>query len=122
MKSINDYTIYCTKEQTHKALELGTSLQEHPFCASIIKANEKMFSNLICINEKYYALPTAEQMIGWLESQGCVVEYCRLYRGNPLWAIFVNEVQVVGKYYESRTAAIYAAIDAALEYLIQNKK
>lgn len=67
---MNQYTIYCTEEQTKKALKLGAPLQEHPFEASIIKANEKMFSNLICINDRYYCIPTAEQMIGFILETG----------------------------------------------------
>lgn len=48
---MEQYTIYCSDEQTKKALELGAPLEYH------------------CPNEResVYHRPTAEQMLGWLE-------------------------------------------------------
>ena len=83
---MNRYTIYCTEEQTKKALELGAPLN----CCY----HNDDFQNTIKIGSLHYVeIPTAEQMLGWLEDN-----------------------------YESRKEATLAAIDAALEYLINNRK
>ena len=53
---MNRYTIYCTAEQTKKALELG---------APIEYGNDFYHKDYGTL-----ALPTAEQLIGWLRTQG----------------------------------------------------
>lgn len=66
-------------------------------------------------------IPTAEQMIGWLEEQGFYFyifkDYCwngEVQYGNN-WYYSIDDVN-------SRKEATIAAIDAALEYLSNNKK
>lgn len=58
---MEQYTIPCTEEQTRRAFELG---------APINTDNNPMFSDFIEVKKGLYAIvPTAEQMIGWLEEQ-----------------------------------------------------
>lgn len=121
---MEEYSIYCTEEQTSKALELGAPIELRSEYYKPTENDFKLENPIACssfTNGYHYAkCPTTEQMIAWLDSQGWVVEYSRLYHGNPLWAIFVDDVQVVGKYYETRTDAIRAAIDFALNKLSNN--
>lgn len=107
MKTIKDYTIYCTTEQTKKALELGAPIEE--FNVSSIKG------------QKSYNYPTAEQMIGWLEEQEDIdlISICKSSFGDWDYFIFSKtaEIAVHARVYDSRKEATLAAIDAALEYL-----
>lgn len=64
MKTISDYTIYCTPEQTKKALELGVPIEKKEIQ---VCDNAK---NFFWHDDFYYNYPTAEEMIGWLEEQG----------------------------------------------------
>lgn len=114
---MEQYTIYCTESQTRKAIELG---------APIMKVHNG-FTNFphykIGNNNQYviFILPTAEQMICWLEEQGC---HFYIYF-NTTWNFDVD----FGKYrhwttridFPSRKEATLAAIDEALEYLTNNK-
>lgn len=127
MKTISDYTIYCTPEQTKKALELG---------ANIIKVEEDFNAVPTCYVDKsndLYEIPTAEQMIGFLEEQNGIKEisvYCDVtgktwyfdmygYEGNSL--ITIKEISNSYSFL-SRKEATLAAIGAALEYLLNKKK
>lgn len=136
---MNRYTIYCTEEQTKKALELGAPL--HVITAkdkNVIKAF-KAFTNGRRKNEctvlenfqpngdhwcKLITIPTAEQIIGWLEGKGIYLEP-RHTDDNKIhiWVgSFIPHPD--GKWTDSHPsgrAATLAAIDAALNYLIQMK-
>ena len=117
---MNKYTIHCTEEQTKKALELG---------APLIKYNCYIhrFVNPCGVGKESYIIPTAEQMIGWLEEQENIKEviiYCDVtglnwsfegYKDNGNYAF------VSSNSYTSRKEATLAAIDATLKYL-SNKK
>lgn len=100
---MNRYEIRCTPEQTRKAIELGAPI------------------------------PTAEQMLGWLEEQGLHINFdttseedinnCLIIK----WEYFIyNKYHDIinDQYYEypTRKKAILAAIDAALEYLSNTTK
>lgn len=109
---MNKYTIYCTAEQTKKAFELGAPLFRYtsiPNFAEVIEIS----------TSEYYEIPTAEQMIGWLRSQGVKFllsdepdsEGCYWFIGNG------EECIACGKENENKELA---AIDAALECLINN--
>lgn len=114
------YTIYCTEEQTRTALALGAPIIKNPY-APIIRYETCGW--IIDDNKEFvYLIPTADQMTGWLEEQEQSIEVSRLYRKNPNWAAFVNDTQIIGKYYPTRKEAILAAIDAALDYLIKTEK
>lgn len=123
------YILYCTESQTRKAIELGAPILQHPFHESVIKGNEKLFENITNINGKYYCLPTAEQMLGWLEEQRLAIDVVS-DNGGFEWSVWIKKehcsnysfIEENDRYFPSRQEATLAAIDAALEYLTNNKK
>lgn len=96
MKTISDYTIRCTEEQTNKALELGAPIE----------------------------LPTAEQMIGWMEGQGILFDIDTEWNKSVLVYVWdcENKSLINHVFHGSRKETILAAIDAALGYLSNKKK
>lgn len=121
---MNNYAIYCTEEQTKKALELGAPIEVSHRIESVV--NRKYFSDLI--NFTFTIIPTSEQMIGWLEEQDkiCSIEIT-LYEGywQYIVRIFNHDEDVWNDEYDAcltRQEATLAAIDAALEYLSNQKK
>lgn len=119
MKTISDYTIYCTEEQTKKALALGAPIELESEYYHPTEHDFKLDNPILCesfTNGYHYAkCPTAEQMLGWLEKQGLSIT---IY--NYLNISFAFELDCVsnGKRYPNRTDVTLAAIDAALEYLL----
>lgn len=119
---MNKYTIYCTSEQTKKALELGASIEILPNYTEY-----RVFPLVKCKdgNERPCIIPTAEQMIGWLEEQESIVcvniDY---YVTDDTWAYWIK-FKGDGVYnkqdFNSRKDATLAAIDAALDYLEKQK-
>lgn len=117
---MSDYTIYCTEQQTRKALEL---------CAPINfnKVGEGLPSHYFISREKkgYYEIPTAEQMIGWLEEHIDNIEV--LKNNNGKWVYLFYPTQSSRVYeskdkFLSRKEATIAAIDLVLEYLTKAKE
>lgn len=132
------YTIYCTPEQTKKALELGAPIEELDNEVAIENRSHIGFGlpaygsfddylnkeeypdvTIIEVDDVRYAymIPTAEQMIGWLEEQGFDINtssFCAV--------VDYEHVGTLGIYSGSRKESTNTAIDAALEYLIRNKK
>lgn len=110
METLNDYTIYCTSEQVKKALELGAQIKY-----KLERLIDSCFKPVI---------PSAEQMIGWLEGQEGISEI-KVMRNNG-WGFQLSSRKHYEEKFEcgfhSRPEATLAAIDAALDYLIQNKK
>lgn len=116
---MNKYTIYCTSEQTRKALELGAPIEYRRFITS-----EKY---IIIINNDIRIIPTAEQMIGFLLDNNGITDIVISRKMNPhtfgfnVWygmdGLIQEEIQ-----YPTLKEATLAAINAALEYLISNKK
>lgn len=135
MKTISDYTIYCSPEQTKKALDLGAQINtigctrgEIPLLDDYVEL-VVMDDNTSIIGK----IPTAEQMIGWLEWQKQIDEvviykYQRLGRRYWCYDIYDENGFCVSiddnrrEGYSSRKEATLAAIDAALEYLSKNNK
>lgn len=122
---MNRYEIRCTPEQAKKALELGAPIKIECFST----ATEDHWHEVI---------PTAEQMISWLEEQGLFIEI-NTHRPDRIcadWSKTIYTFSVVDKFmvihkhggytrtvhYPSRKEATIVAIDAALEYLTQNKE
>lgn len=115
------YTIYCTSEQTRKALELGAPI-------------EKDWIPEFLFNNEYFSLknPTAEQMISWFEEQGFIIEVSFRgldepnKQGNKVFIYHLfdysewEELNPLSDLYKSRKEATLAAIDAALKYLCEN--
>ena len=117
---MEQYTIYCTEKQTNKALELGAP----------IEVDFQFNSKTVIINKKAYIVPTAEQMIGWLEGQRLVIIDTIMvtdpidglsWYGYKLRFPWIKEKYSEIKY-NSRREATLAAIDAVLEYLSKNNK
>lgn len=106
---MNQYTIYCTAEQTKKALEFGAPIEVTKQLGPLV--NRKYLSDL----ETYTAIiiPTAEQMIGWLDGQGINIAICICADGT--YYNFYHKGLM--KYYKTRKEATLAAIDVALDYL-----
>ena len=105
---MEQYTIYCTEKQTNKALELGAP----------IDVDFQFNSKTVIINNKAYIVPTAEQMIGWLEEQG-VFNINIGYTWK--WSYGINDGEITGGY-ETRKEATLAAISSSLEYLSKNNE
>lgn len=106
---MNKYTIYCTAEQTKKALELGVPLFEAPYVGyfPVIKTEDDI----------YYEVPTAEQMLGWLRSQGfrfCINDL----EESTHWDVTIDDFFAIGELSTPKEATL-AAIDAVLDYLIK---
>lgn len=116
---MNRYTIYCAEEQTKKALELGAPVNIYPLHASIIKGNASLFHDIVCIEEQYYIIPTTEQMLGWLEEQGILIDIDTEWNKSVLVYVWEceNKSLINNVFHGSRKEATLAAIDAALEYL-----
>lgn len=111
---MDKYKIYCTEEQTEKALELGAP----------IEVDFQFNSKTAIINKKAYVLPRAEEIIGWLEEQESFSNICvrKTMGGNHSSACYCNGETLLNKVFSSRKDATLAAIDVALEYLINNKE
>lgn len=106
MKAISDYTIFCTEEQTRKALEVGA-----PIKATFLDIPNK-FKYQGCDVE----IPTAEQMISWLENLGGIEEITVCKTGMWIWG--KNHILIdSSSNCSSRKESSLAAIDAALKYL-----
>lgn len=123
---MSDYTIYCTLEQTKKSFELGAPIEILPNYTEY-----RVFPLLKCKdgNDRPCIIPTAEQMIEWLEGQA-VIDEINISKnwdedGDYVWSFdfYDEKYNVIGQggSYPSRKEATLAAIDAALEYL-SNKK
>lgn len=140
---MNSCTIYCTEELTKKALELGAPIELYSeeynnsnrknnglyVVNDIISGSDEEFV-LICIidekpNRKAYFVPTAEQMISWLED-GLLEEVHVEQDIDGMWSYIIygngNELIGISNLYPCMPEATLAAIDAALEYLSSNKK
>lgn len=148
MKTISDYTIYCTPEQTKKAFELGAPIRnfitKEESKRLVDKArlenrieeyeNELAKYHQTIIGDMVYCYPTAEQMISWLEEQGMLIDVSFIGTDKPkmqgdkifIYHVFdLNEWKELipfSRIYSSRKEATLASIDAALEYLSNNKK
>lgn len=125
-KTMSGYACYCTEEQTEKAFKLGAPIETQGFIP--IKGWELKI-DWFAQEDKCYHIPTTEQMIGWLEEQIDIAEIdiSRCSFVSKFWAfgIYNEQKGLIAeniKDLSSRKEATLAAIDAALEYLINNKK
>lgn len=108
---MNRYTIYCTPEQIKRALELGAP----------IEVDFQFNFKTAIINRIAYIVPTAEQMIGWLEENG-ILDIVISRRMSPKtygYTVWFSENTFVQEKHSftSRREATLVAIDVALEYL-----
>lgn len=117
---MEQYTIYCTEEQTKKALELGAPIEVSSRLEPVV--NRKYFSDLI--NFTVTIIPTSEQMIGWLEEQEGIssVEVTESFGWHYRVKKKHDDVEDwIRGTCQTRKETTIAAIDAALEYLSNNK-
>jgi len=112
---MKNYINYCTEEQTKKAFKLGAPIKHetelHSYCEPWSEFEEYYIKDTETLIK-----PTTQQMIGWLEEKDQTIEVCRLTFGGD-WAVFINNIQEVGKYFNSRKEAELYGIDSALIYL-----
>ena len=107
---MNRYTIYCTPEQTRKALEIGAKIITEPNCIHTLSQFRGVYND----GETFFHLPTAEQMIGWLRTKGFrfkIIEYDK----ETYWQIHYDDTNWLNhgetiKYEEATLAAIDAAL------------
>lgn len=113
MKTISDFSIYCTEEQTRKAILLGAPIEYAIEGSTVVKGRSFIDSGEIAI------IPTAEQLVGWLEVQGF---YFYIFDDFHWTAevIYGNNWYSHEEELDSRKEATMAAINAALEYLSIN--
>lgn len=119
---MNKYTIYCTESQVRKAMALGA-----PISAD---TQEIKFAGIngLPFDVDRVVIPTAEQMIGWLEEQGVWIHFCKPNQRPNLLSFSVSNInepfrrEFVGGEYSSRRDATLTAIDAALDYLVKIKE
>lgn len=112
---MNDFTIYCTTEQTKKALELG---------APIYTTNEHLYRHPheykyyveVNIQGNFYAakIPTSEQMIGWLRKENNIFFTPKKVGDNNY--VLIGDLRHF-QTYDSYEESTLAGIDVALEYL-----
>lgn len=110
------YEIPCTEEQAGKALKLGAP----------IKHKEVTDFEVHLLDYNITEIPTAEEMVGWLEEQGIQITL-HVSCFNEWGCMVYNTLMLSGLVFESswrktRKEATLAAIDAALDYLSNNKK
>lgn len=115
---MNRYKIRCTEAQTKKALELGAPIK-------FTEWNDDNSAYVGLKGEIYAIIPTAEQMIGWLEEQNIFVNFAHTSFGYDSWIKRRSDNKLLSKslgFVSSRKEATLAAIDAALDYLLLTNK
>lgn len=127
------YTIYCTEEQTKKALELDAPIERgHDGSRYFNIGVPTLFdeNDEICrVKNSVIFIPTAEQMCGWLIDEKKIFvkvnPYVSLTHEDEYDSLLVNlvngHVLLVKQACNNLKEATLAAIDAALEYLSNNK-
>lgn len=122
------YTIYCTELQTKKALKLGAPIILESEYYNPTENDIKLDNPIPCESYTggyhYAKCPTSEQMIGWLvEQRLCIDAEWSWYERVTMW-VWDNtkKERVYTSNSNSLKEATLAAIDAALDYLINNKK
>lgn len=109
---MNKYTIDCTKEQVYKAIELGAPIK---------------YEDDELTGKSYPIYPTAEQMIGWLIKEHGILPLTDMANSTSFEYGFVSMIKMENNVkrfigiHSSLEEATLAAIDAALEYLSNNR-
>lgn len=112
---MKEFTIYCTTEQTKRALELG-ALIDIKYGSIRHRPSIEELKYLFACNDYWHVIPTAEQMIGWLRTKGfkfILSDAIDSDEGNNWW-VAINDELIAQGFSENKELA---AIDAALEYL-----
>lgn len=114
------YTIYCTEAQTRKALELGAPIEYGKY----YQINAEILHKGKDGRYELYSIPTAEQVIGWLEEQEDIDDIL-VAKSITTWyydVCLTTAKSIRASKFNSRKEATLAAIDAALEYLNKAKE
>lgn len=121
MNTMQDCTIYCTPEQTKKALELGAPIDY------VDRFNENLPCELIEFTDSNgkkmsaeFVIPTAEQMLNWLRSERFYFRFDD-YIKHYLVIAKRSSFELITKGNLDNEEAVLAAIDAALDYLEKEK-
>lgn len=124
MKTMQDYTVYCTEEHTRRAYALGAPLEtsdrlcgwtQHSII--IMEHNDPVFVRI----------PTTQQMIGWLREKSIII--LPFWKTGIQYAIFVicnmgNDIDYIDETempYKEQQAEL-AAIDVAMNYIEKGGK
>lgn len=107
---MEEYTTYCTFEQIKLAYELGAPIEKLPY------REWEILLDYVRIDDYVYKIPTAEQLINWLDTKDVLIQICN----KTYWLYSINNVEGVERY-KYREFATLVAIDSALDYL-KNKK
>ena len=115
---MEQYSIFCTEEQTKKAFELGAPIKIRPYVTQE-KAIDFAYVNAGIV----FNCPTAEQMLGWLLEKIDDINVVKEEKGTWLFILYPENTMdyQLKNGFSSRKEATLAAIDAALEYLIRKK-
>lgn len=111
MKTMQDYEIRCTPEQTKRAYKLGAPI-------TLIHANHQgsVFDGMMMIGDDLFHIPTAEQLRGWLREKGYIVRQV-VYQHQITCSSFNGlSIRVIG-IGDDYNEAVLEEIDAALDYL-----
>ena len=110
--SMENYTMYCTEEQTVRAIELGAPIL--PTCYSDGFTKQMLYTDTHSpLGKSYYDIPTAEQMCGWLQEKGVKITYDGI--GYQVKIEDLGCLTDVSRHFFRNDA-----IDAALDYLEKN--
>ena len=110
---MNNYTIYCSKEQTKRAYKLGAPIEEVCTCES---------PHEYYVREGLFIVaPTAEQMRGWLRSKGLHIQMMiygwSSFRAELFKIDSYNDAERIGEAINSYEKSLLAMIDVALDVL-----
>lgn len=127
---MEQYTIYCTEEQTKRAFELGATIQQIALGAC------DYYNHHTKINDYYYVIPRAEQMLGWLrEEKGLYIDTTWSYNNTGdeyislIWRQYCgimlcleNELMIEIKPEKTYKESVLKCIDRALYELERKQK
>lgn len=107
---MQSFTILCTLEQTKDAIALGAPIKGHPIVDGVLYNLVKYYFK----DGNVYLVPTAEQMISWLETQE-PIEYFAI--SNFGFDLHTKKGLFGERDFSSRMDATLTAIDTALKIL-----
>lgn len=120
---MEQYTIYCTEEQTRRAW-----LLDAPFkycCGKELPDHKYICTTPLLSHTEVIEVPTTQQMIGWLREEYNIQAFVSTLAGNTASVFVKNEFTMFNvndddempKRFDTYEQAELAAIDAALDYL-----
>lgn len=112
MKTMQDYTCYCTEEQTRRAYALGAPIEKN-YCETLNQTTS--FS----VDDMYLVIPTTQQMANWLRDKGVGIKVGMYGINTYEFAVAKNNSDLTiaaSVIFDTYEEAELAAIDAALDY------